>query len=842
MVSIDVDRVLAELTIHEKIQLLSGKDTWRTAGIDRLNIPSITTTDGPLGARGVSFFNGPPGMLLPCATAMGATFDRDLIARAGKMLGRETREKGCQILLAPTVCLQRSPLIGRGFEAFGEDPWLSGTLAADYINGVQSEGVGCAIKHYAAHNQSSDPHDDSVWASERTLREVHLLPFQIATRQSNPWTYMTSYHRINGVHTSEDPWLINQILRHDWKWDGLVMSDWFGMCSTAGSLNAGLDLEMPGPTRWRGPLLLWSFLAGKVKLRTIDFAVRNLLNLINRVQPSLEPLNPLDVAVGDTPEKRELCRRIAAESIVLLKNERNILPLDAKSGRKTYGLIGPGALYPAVSGGGSADLLSYYVSKPLDALKELVGAENVTANVGCYGHLFSPLLEECVTVPGTSQPGYYLEYFMQEPESSGTIKPLVTTTTTQAQMYFADNLPEGISEGYWVRVSTTYTAEETGMIQLGLCVLGKGRLYIDGAEKIDLFTSQPEKTLQTPMFNQSSMEGTTILDTKKGQKYQIVVLLQNEQLTPGVGALNAGGLRIGCCEHFDPAAKLSEAVELARSVDYPIIIAGLNADWESEGMDRKSLALAPQVDQLFEAVLAADPNTIIVTQAGCPIALPWVDSAKTLVHAWYGGQETGNAIMDVLFGKVNPSGRISVTFPKRLEDTPAFLSFGKVDKMLHYGESVFIGHRYHEKLQNPPLFYFGYGLSYTTFAYCDLKVPKNVDLANQNTFEVSVKVQNTGTRDGSEVIQVYVSDLTSSVQRPARELKGYSKVHISAGGTVEVAITLDKYALSFYSQEHAQWLAEKGTFEIIIATSADPKDEILRQPFELVADYLWSGL
>jgi beta-glucosidase len=316
---------------------------------------------------------------------MGATFDRDLIARAGKMLGRETREKGCQILLAPTVCLQRSPLIGRGFEAFGEDPWLSGTLAADYINGVQSEGVGCAIKHYAAHNQSSDPHDDSVWASERTLREVHLLPFQIATRQSNPWTYMTSYHRINGVHTSEDPWLINQILRHDWKWDGLVMSDWFGMCSTAGSLNAGLDLEMPGPTRWRGPLLLWSFLAGKVKLRTIDFAVRNLLNLINRVQPSLQPLNPLDVAVGDTPEKRELCRRIAAESIVLLKNERNILPLDAKSGRKTYGLIGPGALYPAVSGGGSADLVSYYVSKPLDALKELVGAENATANVGCYG-------------------------------------------------------------------------------------------------------------------------------------------------------------------------------------------------------------------------------------------------------------------------------------------------------------------------------------------------------------------------------------------------------------------------------------------------------------------------
>jgi beta-glucosidase len=325
-------------------------------------------------------------MLLPCATAMGATFDRDLIVEAGKKLRRETREKCCQILLAPTVCLQRSSLIGRGFEASGEDPWLSGTLAADYINGVQSEGVGCAIKHYAAHNQSSDPHDDSIWASERTLREVHLLPFQIATRQSNPWTYMASYHKINGVHTSEDPSLINHVLRDDWKWDSLVMSDWFGMCSTAASLNAGLDLEMPRPSRWRGGLLLWLWLAGKVKTPTIDSAVRNLLNLINKVQPSLEPLN---VPVGDPLEERELCRRIAGESIVLLKNKKNILLLDPKAGGKTYALIGPGPLYPAMSGGGLADLVGYYVSQLLDALKELVGAENVTANIGSYGKQYS---------------------------------------------------------------------------------------------------------------------------------------------------------------------------------------------------------------------------------------------------------------------------------------------------------------------------------------------------------------------------------------------------------------------------------------------------------------------
>lgn len=321
-------------------------------------------------------------MLLPSATAMGATFDRDLMAAVGKMLGRETREKGCQVLLAPTVCLQRSPLIGRGFEAFGEDPWLSGTLASEYVNGVQSQGVACSIKHYAAHDQSTMSLEDSIRVSERTLREVHLLPFQIATKQANPWSFMTSYHKINGTHVCEDPYLINKVLRKDWGWDGLVMSDWFGTYSTAEALNAGLDLEMPGPTRWRGDLVHWSIICDKVKKATVDAAVRNLLNLTNKVHTSLKPADPS--TVGDVPEKRELCRKVAGESVVLLRNEKSILPLEPKAD-KTYGLIGPGALYPAISGGGSADLVSYYVSKPLDALTELVGAEKVTVNVGCHG-------------------------------------------------------------------------------------------------------------------------------------------------------------------------------------------------------------------------------------------------------------------------------------------------------------------------------------------------------------------------------------------------------------------------------------------------------------------------
>ncbi|KAM0554888.1 hypothetical protein ACHAPJ_006623 [Fusarium lateritium] len=282
------DHILNDLTLEEKIKLLSGRDTWSTYPVERLKIPSITTTDGPHGARGTSFFNGPPGALHPSATAMGATFDTKLMRSVGNMLAVETKEKGCQVLLAPTASLQRSPLIGRGFEAFGEDPVLSGLMASEYINGIQEENVAVSIKYYAAHDQSSGFLEDGVRASRRTLRETHLLPFQLAVKHANPWSFMTSYHRINGTHTSEDPWLIDELLREEWGWEGLVMSDWFGTSSTAEAVNAGMDLEMSDSTRWRGDLLVWSIMCRKVKMSTIDKRVRNLLNLVNKVHPSLK--------------------------------------------------------------------------------------------------------------------------------------------------------------------------------------------------------------------------------------------------------------------------------------------------------------------------------------------------------------------------------------------------------------------------------------------------------------------------------------------------------------------------------------------------------------------------
>lgn len=313
---------------------------------------------------------------------MGATFDTDLMRSVGEMLASETIEKGCQVLLAPTVCLQRSPLLGRGFEAFGEDPILSGLMASEYIKGIQKHGVAVSIKHYAAHDQSSMSPEDNVVVSERTLRETSLLPFQLAVKHATPWSFMSSYHRINGVHTPEDPWLNNTILRQDWGWDGLIMSDWFGMFSTVESINAGLDLEMPGPTRWRGDLLFWALLSRKITQSTLDDRVRNILNLVNRVAPALAaPRNGTGEA--DTPEKRQLCRQVARGSIVLLKNDKHVLPLDPQA-KQTYALIGPGALHPAYGGGGSADLAPYYLSKPCDAIRDVVGSDCLKTAIGCY--------------------------------------------------------------------------------------------------------------------------------------------------------------------------------------------------------------------------------------------------------------------------------------------------------------------------------------------------------------------------------------------------------------------------------------------------------------------------
>ncbi|CAH0020013.1 unnamed protein product [Clonostachys rhizophaga] len=494
---IDVAATLRSLKVNEKTSLLAGQDNHTTVPIERLGIPSITLSDGQHGVRGARYFNAPRGMMLPAASGMGATFDKGLMLTVGRAIGREAKEKNAHVLLAPTVCLQRSPLIGRGFEAFGEDPILSGLLASSYINGIQENGVAASIKHFAAHDQSKWALEDAIRVSERTLRELHLLPFQIAIKDSNPW---------------------------------------------------------------------------KVREATVDLRVRNILNLINKVRPALN-YQKGSVEEGDTLDKRQLCRKVAADSIVLLKNNKSVLPLDVTA-NQTCGLIGLAARYPTACGGGSAELRPYYVNTPYDSIVEAVGKANVKEAVGAYGHIFAPLLQQDITVPGTQEPGYLLEWYLKEP-TAGTDSPLYTEVGTQGLMMFAHSLPKCVEGGsYWLRITTTYKATKTATMQFGLAVLGRGRMFIDGKEVIDLFTSHPPKTAQSPMFNQCSMEVVADFDVTVGSEYQMMVTLVNGGIEAKAGAAAAGGARVSCCEKINAGKGLQDAVELAKSVDVPIIYVG----------------------------------------------------------------------------------------------------------------------------------------------------------------------------------------------------------------------------------------------------------------------------
>ncbi|KAH7376651.1 glycoside hydrolase superfamily [Plectosphaerella cucumerina] len=819
-----VDELLATLSLEEKISLLCGQGSFKTTGLTKYGIPSFAV----------------PSILLPSATAMGATFDVDLMRRIGGLLATEARAKNVHVLLAPTVCLQRSPLMGRGFEAFAEDPVLSGLIASAYVNGVQDLGIAACIKHFAAHDQSTMSIEDDVRLSARTLRELHLLPFQLAQRHARPWSVMTSYNMINGVHSSEDPLLLRDILREEWGFDGLVMSDWWGTYSTAEAINAGLDLEMPGPSQFRDKLLAIAVRTRKVPMKAVDAAVRNVVEFARKVTATTQPYHG-DPSAPNTPENRALVRKLVADGIVLLKNDDNALPiLDKKN--KSYALIGDHFKYPALSGGGSAEGDPYYSVTPYDAIVEAVGKYNVSYTPGLYSFKFVPFLRR-LDQPGTESHGWFVEIFGQNPDEEPDTPAVYSTATDKDLIDVPESLHPFLPHKYFVRARAVFHPDATARFRFGFAVAGKGKVKIGGNPAIDLWTNQPPKTEDTPCFNRLSMERFYNVDVREGSPVDIEVLMVNEDVSGGVGTAFTLAGRLGGYEVLEPRNGLADAARLAASVDVPIVMVGLSADYESEASDRKHLRLPPGADELVETVLASNPNAIVVTQAGCPIEMPWMQKSKTLLHAWYGGQETGNGLADVLFGDVNPSGRLSVTFPKSIKHTPAYLTFGKSDREILYGEGVFIGHRFYEAVDRDPLFYFGHGLSYTKFEYSSLDIPRNFEPSTaEGEIVVSVNVKNVGARDGSEVVQLYVHDPESAVLRPARELKAFTKVYLAAGETKKVVMRLDKYALSYWSEEADQWKAEAGEYRAIIGTSSNPEDEVLRAAFNLSRTFTWSGV
>jgi len=784
-----IEALVTQMTLEEKVSLLAGADAWHTVSIPHLGIPAIKVTDGPIGARGSQSAYGPTSACFPCGSALAATWNPDLVERVGQALAEETKAKGAHILLAPTVNIHRTPLAGRNFECYSEDPYLTARMAVAYINGLQSEGVGACIKHFVCNDSEYERTSMSSEVGERALREIYLRPFQIAIREAQPWAIMSSYNRINGTYASENDYLLLDILKGEWGFDGIVISDWWGTYSS-GVARSGLELEMPGPARWMGDHVLEAIKDGSLSQDRLNDKIQRLLRTMERVgafeNPELQPEQSID-----KPEHRHLAWEAAAEAIVLLKNDDAILPIDLEQ-VGPIAVIGASAKWPSFKGGGSVRVKPHYVISPLDAIQSRT-AGKVEYAAGCAIHKLPPAFDADWLADDLT-----LHIFANRGLAGD---PIQTEKTEGLEQFWnKDRLKQAELTNFSARLAGSFTVPESGMYEVGLVSSGPSRLLIDGAPIIDFWGNMPQG---------QGRSGTQTIELVAGQTYSVQI---EYAAHPDIHWQH---FRAGCMKQIEDDA-IRHAAKLAARSDVAIVFAGLTDEWESEGFDRPDMELPGAQAELIEQVAAANPNTIVVLNVGSPINMAWLDKVAAVVQAWYLGQETGNAIADVLFGAVNPSGKLPTTFPKRLQDNPAYINYPGENGQVLYGEGLFVGYRYYDKKDIDPLFPFGYGLSYTTFEYSSLTLIEG----KNGTIEVRLDVHNTGGQAGKEIVQVYIRDPQSQLVRPEKELKAFAKVTLESGESKTVTLVLDREALSYYDPAKEQWVAEDGEFEVLVGSSS----------------------
>lgn len=662
---LDIPKLLQDLTLEEKAGLCSGLDFWHTKAVERLDIPSAMVSDGPHGLRKQDMHPDHMGMgesveaiCFPTASAMACSFDRDLLYCVGDALGEECVAEDLAVLLGPGINMKRSPICGRNFEYYSEDPLLAGELAASFVNGVQSHGVGTSLKHFAANNQENRRMSVSTEVDERTLREIYLSAFETVIKKAQPWTVMCSYNRINGVYSSDNPWLLQNVLRDEWGFQGLVMTDWGAMNDRVTALKAGLDLEMPSSHGETDKQIVMAVQDGSLSEEVLDRAVTRVLTLVNQYLAHKQD------TTYDKEAHHNLARRTAEQSAVLLKNN-GILPL--QDGQKVA-IIGEFAQTARIQGGGSSHINCYRVESALDAI------------------------------------------------------------------------------------------------------------------------------------TQSSIQGTTY----------------------------AQGFRTDVDE-TDPKL-LQEAIQIARDAEIAVIFAGLPDAFESEGFDRKHLNIPNCQNELIQKVCEVQPNTVIVLHSGSPVIMPWLDQVSAVLNMYLSGQASGGAAVNLLYGKCNPSGKLAETFPLRLEDNPSYLNFPGTRYQVNYQEGIFIGYRYYDKKRMDVLFPFGYGLSYTDFAYDNLRINKQ-EATDIDTITVSVDVRNIGQKAGAEIVQLYVHNPDGEEIRPEKELRNFAKVFLEPGETKTVTMELNGRAFSYYHMGIHDWYAESGEYEILIGASS--RDIRLKQSIQM---------
>ena len=807
-----INALLRRMTLEEKVSLLAGFDNFHLQRIERLGIPSVKVTDGPHGARTMDDADPKltiPATCFPTGVALAATWNTVLIRRVGAALGEETKARGCAILLGPCVNIHRSPLGGRNFESYSEDPYLSSRIAVAHITGVQSRGVSACVKHFALNNSEYERMTISSEADERTMREIYLPSFEKAVKEAGTWSVMCSYNKVNGIYASENRRLLTEILKDEWGFEGLVMSDWFATHSTVLVAIAGLDLEMPGPARYFGKALLKAVKSGKVDIKIINDKIRRILSVMINTGV-LDGKIKIPVKIKDFPAHRRLAREVAEEAIVLLKNENHILPL--KKSVRSIAVIGPNAAEARIQGGGSAYVNAYYKVSPLEALRNKYGKSvKISYELGCSSNIRTlPLNPAYLFCDGAGKKrGLKFEYFGNN-EFKG--KPVATRTDANLNfMWTSDSLPvPGVKvDDFSARWQGFFKAPATGKYKFGMAAGGWARLYI--TDKLVCGNWGQHKDIE--VFQ--AEENIGYFSMESGKIYPIKIeFCRNPYMQFPVHSL-----RIGCDIPL-PADILERAVKAAAGVDAAIVFAGLTDEYESEGYDRKSMDLPDKQKELIGKVAAANPNTIVVLNNGSPLALDsWIEDVPAVVEAFFPGQECGNAIAAILFGDVNPSGKLPDTFPRRYKDNPAFTNYPGKNGKVHYSEGIFIGYRHYDAKKIEPLFPFGHGLSYTSFKYSGLEVSLAEAKAGKK-INVSIDIKNIGRVPGKEVVQLYVSDVKSSVPRPPKELKAFQKVSLLPGETKTVKFTLEKEAFSFYNPDLKKWVAEPGDFEIQVGSSS----------------------
>lgn len=790
----DIAALLDRMTLEEQVAILSGEDFWSLPAVERLGIGKLRVTDGPNGARGGgSLVGGVTAAAFPVGISIGSTWDPDLARELGVALAQEVQSKGAHVSLAPTVNIQRSVTNGRNFECYSEDPYLSGELAVGMIEGIQSQGVAATMKHFVGNESEIERTTMSSDIEERVLREVYLYPFEQAVKRAGTWGIMSSYNKVNGTYAAENHFVLTEVLRGDWGYDGVVMSDWFGSRSCEPTVNAGLDLEMPGPPRDRGAKLVEAVREGRVAAATVRQRAEAVLRLMVRTG-AVNDTRPFVERADDRPEHRALIRRAGAEGAVLLKND-GLLPLTREG---SVAVIGPNAKVAQIMGGGSAQLNPHYAISPWDGLAAALGEGALCFAPGCTNHRFEPMLTGDFTVQFFG--GRALQGPVLHEEKMGAVMG-----------FWFPPLGGGKVDAFnfSARITGRFVPEASGLHRVGVTSAGYAKLWIDGRLVANAWDGWKKGAT---FFEEGCDEVVGEVSLEAGRAHEVVIEFCNKPSDN----LAFSALRVGIGKPMGDA-EIAEAARVAAAADRAVVFVGRSGEWDTEGWDLPGITLPGRQDDLVAAVLAANPNTVVVLQTGGPVEMPWLAQARAVLQAWYPGQEAGNTIADVLFGDVEPGGRLAQTFPRRWADNPTWSQDREVYPGLNghvrYEEGLFIGYRHYDRLGIEPLFPFGHGLGYTSFALSEVEVAPDGS-------RVAVTVTNSGARAGATVLQVYVRDAEASVARPVKELKGFAKLRLAAGESRRVDLALPDRAFAFYDAQDRVWRVEAGEFELAIGFSA----------------------